>query len=114
MRSLRIFLPLAALVLALVAAGCGGSSSNQSGPTNAVAVVGSDDISRANVNDLFERAKRNYKAQKRAFPKAGSAEYQALQSQIVQYLVQVSEFDQQADDLKVAVTPTQVDARLKQ
>jgi parvulin-like peptidyl-prolyl isomerase len=111
MRSLRILLPLAAAV-ALVAAGCGGGA--KSVPSNAVAVVGKDPISRVTLDDLLARAKRNYKTQKRVFPKAGSAEYQALLSQIVQYLVQVREFDQKAEDLKVAVTPKQVDARLKQ
>jgi parvulin-like peptidyl-prolyl isomerase len=114
MRSLRILFPLAVIAAALAAAGCGGSSSSQSVPQNSVAVVGSDQITRTTVSDLFARAKRNYQAQKRVFPKAGSAEYQALQSQIVQYLVQVSEFDQQAKDLKIEITPQQVDARLKQ
>jgi parvulin-like peptidyl-prolyl isomerase len=114
MRSLRILFPLAVVAAALAAAGCGGSSSSQSVPSNSVAVVGGNAITRARVDDLFARAKRNYIAQKRVFPKAGSAEYQALQSQIVTYLIQASEFDQQAKDLKVEVTPQQVDARLKQ
>src|SRR5207247_862791 len=66
------------------------------------------------LDDLLGRAKRNYKSQKRVFPKAGSAEYQALLSQIVQYLVQVQEFDQKAADLHVSVTTKQVEDRLKQ
>jgi len=111
MRSLRILLPIAATI-ALVAAGCGGSS--ESVPSDAVAVVGGTPISRTTVEDLFARAKRNYKAQKRVFPKAGSAEYQALRSQIVTYLIQVNEFDQKAKDLHVSVTPKQVEDRLKQ
>jgi foldase protein PrsA len=112
MRSLRIFLP-AAVCVALVVAGCGGGGSKKV-PSGSVAVVGKDTITRASLDDLLARAKRSYTAQKRAFPKAGSTEYQSLVSEIVKYLVQIDEFDQKAAELHVSVTPKQVDDRLKQ
>ena len=67
-------------------------------------------ISRA----CSQQAKRSYKAQKRAFPKAGTQEYQALQTQAVQFLVQRQEFADKAKDLGIAVTDKQVEDRLGQ
>jgi parvulin-like peptidyl-prolyl isomerase len=113
MRLLR-FLPLPVLlVAALLLAGCGGGGS-QSVPANAVAVVGSDTITKTQFNDLLDGAKRTYKARKTPFPKAGTTQYKSLQDQALQYLVQQSELEQRAKDLKVAVTDKDVTARLAQ
>jgi parvulin-like peptidyl-prolyl isomerase len=111
MRTLRILAPLA-LVVVLVAA-CGGGGSKKV-PASAVAVVGKDQVTRGDFNALIAQAKRTYKAQKRTFPKAGSAEYRALQTQAVEFLVQREEFAQKAKDLGIDVTDKQVEARLKQ
>jgi foldase protein PrsA len=59
-------------------------------------------------------AKATYKSQKRAFPKAGTSEYQALQTQAVAFLVQRAEYDNRASDLKLAVTDKEIDARIEQ
>ena len=48
-----------------------------------------------------------------AFPKAGSTEYQSLQQQILQSLVQRAQLDQKAPSLKVSVTDKQVEDQLK-
>lgn len=112
MRSLRFLLP-AAITVALVVAGCGGGGSKKLS-ADSVAVVGSDSISRATFDSTLDRVKRSYATQKRTFPKAGTAEYQSLVSEVVKYLVQVDEFDQKAAELKVSVTPKQVDDRLAQ
>src|ERR1039457_1281665 len=66
MKTLR-FLPLLALLAVVgLAAGCGGSG-KKSVPTNAVAVVGNDTITKVQFNTLIAGAQRNYKARKTAF-----------------------------------------------
>jgi parvulin-like peptidyl-prolyl isomerase len=101
-------LALAAAALAavtLVAAGCGGSDEV---PADAVAVVDGTTITRSSLDGLLTRAKKSYTAQKRAFPKAGTSEYQSLQTQAVAYLVQREEYAREADKLGIDVTDQQI------
>jgi parvulin-like peptidyl-prolyl isomerase len=101
-------LALAAAALAavtLVAAGCGGSDEI---PADAVAVVDGTSITRSSLDGLLARAKKSYTAQKRAFPKAGTSEYQSLQTQAVAYLVQREEYAREADKLGIDVTDQQI------
>jgi parvulin-like peptidyl-prolyl isomerase len=79
-----------------------------------VAVVGDQTITKAQFDQLLGQAKKSYSSQKRAFPKAGSPEYEQLKNQAMQYLVQRAEFAQKAKDLDVDVTDKQIDDRLKQ
>jgi parvulin-like peptidyl-prolyl isomerase len=102
---------LVALVV-LVATACGGS--DQSVPDNAVAVVDGVPVTKADLDGLIARAKATYKTQKRAFPKAGTAEYQSLQTQAVAFLVQRAEYDNRAAELKLTVTDKEIDARIDQ
>jgi len=111
MRHLRPLL-IVAVALAFVAAGCGGGSTTV--PSDAVAVVNGQPISKAQLNQLLNQAKVTYKSQKRAFPKAGSAEYAALQTQAITFLVQRAEFAQEADKMGIKVTDKQVEDRLNQ
>jgi hypothetical protein len=113
MRLLR-FLPLTALLaVVLFAAGCGGGSS-ESVPSNAVAVVGKDTITKVQFNELMDGTKSAYTARKTPFPKAGTSQYKALQDQTMKYLVQQAELEQKAKDLGVVVTDKDVDARIAQ
>lgn len=101
-------LALAAAALAavtLVAAGCGGSDEM---PADAVAVVDGSSITQASLDGLLTRAKKSYTAQNRAFPKAGTSDYQSLQTQAVAYLVQREEYAREADKLGITVTEAQV------
>jgi len=101
-------LALAAAALAavtLVAAGCGDSDEV---PADAVAVVDGTTITRSSLDGLLTRAKKSYTAQKRAFPKAGTSEYQSLQTQAVAYLVQREEYAREADKLGIDVTDQQI------
>lgn len=101
-------LALAAVALAavtLVAAGCGDSDEV---PADAVAVVDGTTITRSSLDGLLSRAKKSYTAQKRAFPKAGTSEYQSLQTQAVAYLVQREEYAREAEKLGIDVTDQQV------
>src|SRR5438128_600219 len=84
MRFLRTTVVLLA-PLALLAAGCGGSSNSASPGT--VAKIGKETITRQQFDDLLAQAKCSYKTQKRVFPKPGTPEYQQLHDQAVQFLV---------------------------
>ena len=93
-------------------AGCGGGSDKV--PADAVAVVDGTEIKRSDYDQIVAQAKKSYKNQKREFPKAGSQEFQTLKNQVVQFLVQREQFEQQAKALDVEITEKQVDARLAQ
>ena len=110
MRYLTNMLLIAAL--AAVLAACGGGGGGGDVPNDAVAKVGDTTITQQQFDALLAQAKRSYVSQKRAFPKAGTPEYQALKNQAVQYLVQRAEFAQEASKLGVKVTDKDVDKRL--
>ena len=104
---------LAAAVLGLGLVACG-SEDNESVPTNAVAVVGDETITKAEFDRLMDQARESYKNQKREFPKAGTEEYQALRGQAMQFLVQRAQFEQKAEEFDIEITDKDVDARLAQ
>jgi parvulin-like peptidyl-prolyl isomerase len=114
MRQFRLILSLPVVALALVAAACGGGGGGGSVPSDAVAVVGDQTITKADFDRLIGQAERSYKQQGRTFPKPGTQEYEQLKQQAVQFLVQRSEFEQKADDLGISVSDKQVDQRLAQ
>jgi foldase protein PrsA len=111
----RLSLLLLGVPLVLFAAACGGGGSSGGGnvPKEDVAVVGGDHISREALDRRMAQAKCSYDLQKRTFPKAGSPEYQAIQQQILQNLVQRAELAQKAPSLNVTVTDAQVETQLK-
>jgi parvulin-like peptidyl-prolyl isomerase len=104
--ALRSALAMLALVAVLAVAGCGG---NDDVPANAAATVDGVAITKADVDELMARARRSYEAQKRTFPKAGTTEYQGLQSQAVAYLVQRLEFESEAKSRGLSVTDAEID-----
>lgn len=104
---------LALCSLALVVAGCGGSSS-ASLNTDDVAVAGSQQITKDQFAALMNRAKKSYDAQKRPFPKPGSTEYEQLKGQAITFLIQRAEFEQEAKDMGIKITDQDVDKRIDQ
>jgi parvulin-like peptidyl-prolyl isomerase len=107
MKHLRITLAaLGATSLLVLVSACGGSGDV---PDDAVAVVDGTEIARVELDQLLARAKKGYVTQKQDFPKAGTPEYQSLQTQYVEYLVQREEFEQAAEDLDVAVAEKDID-----
>ena len=112
MKSARVALTALVALTVLVASACGGGG--QSVPSDAVAVVDGTPVTKAQLDGLLARAKVTYTAQKRAFPKAGTAEYQSLQTQAVAYLVQQTEYDNRAAALKLTVTDKEINDRLDQ
>ena len=113
MRQTKILL-LIAFAFVLLAAGCGGEEDEASVPGDAIAVVDGNSVAKTEFDGLINQAKKSYKAQKRDFPKVGSAEYNVLKNQAVQFLVQRTQFEQKAEELGVEVTDKQVDDRLAQ
>jgi foldase protein PrsA len=108
----RIALAVLALVTALVLAGCGGGS--DSVPKDAVAVVDGTKVERSAYDNLITQAKSSYKLNKREFPAAGTADYQQLKSQAVQFLVQRVEYDQKAKEMGIEISDKQIADRLTQ
>jgi foldase protein PrsA len=109
MRYLSITVLLAALIAVL--AGCGGGGNV---PGDAVAQVNGKPITQAQFATLLAQAKKSYQSQNKKWPAAGTAEYDTLKTQAVAYLVQRTEFQQEADKLGVTVSDADVDKRLKQ
>ncbi len=97
---------------ALLAACGGGGSGSLSGSD--VALVGKSHITKKQFDDLMAQAKLSFKQNGRAFPKAGTTEYAAVKTQVVNLLVQQSERQQRADSLGIKITDKQVSDRLDQ
>ena len=104
---------LAFVSLALVVAGCGGTSSTTLGSSD-VAVVGSTQVTKDQFKSLMGRAQKSYEAQKRPFPKPGSTEYEQLKGQAIAFLVQRAEFAQEAANRGIKITDSKVDKRIEQ
>ena len=111
MKRLPLFILLIALV-ALPAAGCGGGDDSEDVPDSSIALVGGREIPKKDFDALIAQAKRSYQAQKRDFPKVGTAQYTTLKNQAVQFLVQRAQFELKADDLDIDVTDAEVTKRL--
>ena len=111
MRNIRFFLLLPVVLIGLAAAGCGGGSSLSG---DDVAKVGSVTITKAQFDNLISRAKQSYKTQKQTFPKVGTADYDRIKSQAVDFLVQRAEFAQEAQKMGITITQKDIDAKLVQ
>jgi parvulin-like peptidyl-prolyl isomerase len=105
---------LLALGLAVFAVACGGDGGSDAVPSNSVAVVGDQSISKSEFDELITYAKRSYEAQKRPFPKVGTPEYVQLRDQAMRFLVQRTQFEVKADDLDIDVSDEAVDKRIDQ
>src|SRR5919202_1223695 len=92
MKYFRLFIVLA--LAALLVTACGGGGKPKSVPADSVAVVGGDTITKDRYNQVLAQAKRSYAAQKKPFPKQGTQTYNTLRSQIIQFLVERSEYEQ--------------------
>ena len=112
MRKAHVTTLLVALLGLALLAGCGGGEKDV--PDGAVAVVGDEEITKAEFDALMERARTAFEQQKRDFPKPGSSEYKTLQNQAVQYLVQQAKYRQAAEEMDIEITDEQVDDRLEQ
>jgi foldase protein PrsA len=113
MKSSRLLLlPVVLAAVAALAAGCGGGGSSGSVPADAVAVVGSQTITKAQFDSLLATAQGEDKAKGTPFPKVGTTQYTQLRDQAIAYLVQAAEFQQEGQKLGVSVTQKDIDARI--
>src|SRR6188508_1778654 len=109
----RVILIALCTAVALLAAACG-SSGAQEVSNDSVAVVGDQQISKSDWDALIEQTRRNFKATNRAFPKPGSVDLANLKANATQFLIQSSEYQQEADNLDAKVSDKDIDARLQQ
>jgi parvulin-like peptidyl-prolyl isomerase len=107
MPAARLTLALLLATVAIAATSCGGGS--DSVPSDAVAVVDGTEISRADLDELMTLSKNGYKQSNQAFPKAGTPEYQSIQTRNVAYLVELAQFRKAADDLGLTVSQKDID-----
>ncbi|HEX3686854.1 MAG TPA: peptidylprolyl isomerase [Gaiellaceae bacterium] len=109
----RLVLISLGAALVFVVAACGGSGP-QAVPANGVAVVGDATITKAEWDALIAQTKRNFAATKKPFPQPGTVDLANLKTNATQFLIQSSEYKQEADKLGVKVTDQDVQARLDQ
>jgi foldase protein PrsA len=107
MPAARLTLGLLLATVAIAATACGGGS--DSVPSGAIAVVDGTEISNADLEDLMAFSKSSYKQSNQAFPKAGTPDYQNLQTRNVAYLVELAELRKAADDLGLTVSQKDID-----
>ncbi len=112
MRRLFLILSCAALVLLVAACGSGGGAKKVG--SDAVAVVGDKSISKSDWDALITQTHRNFTATKRKFPAPGTVALASLKTNATQFLIQSSEYQQEADKLGLKVSDQDVDARLAQ
>ena len=109
----RTFLAGPALVVVLLLAACGGGGTASLGSKD-IMVVGSQQVTKAQLDALIAQSKKSYEAAKRPFPKPGTSQYNALQSQAVTYLLQHAEYTEKAKEMGIHVSDKQVDDRINQ
>jgi parvulin-like peptidyl-prolyl isomerase len=109
----RVILIALCTAVALLAAACG-SSGPQDVSSDSVAVVGDQQVSKSEWDALIEQTRRNFQATHRKFPAPGSVELANLKANATQFLIQSSEYQQEADKLGVKVSDKDIDARLQQ
>ncbi|HEY2542871.1 MAG TPA: peptidylprolyl isomerase [Gaiellaceae bacterium] len=106
----RLFIVLSLVVLAGALAACGGGS--KSVPTDAVALVGSDTITKAQFNSLIDATAKVDKVNHQTAPKAGTTAYKQVQDRVLAFLVQLDELTQKGASLGVNVTDAQVEKQI--
>jgi foldase protein PrsA len=108
MTAARITLAALLATVALAATACGGGSDTV--PVGTVAVVDGTEVSKEELDELVDQAKRGYAAQNQEFPKAGTPEYQNIQRQYLAVLVELAEFRKAADELGLSVSEKDIAA----
>ena len=99
-------------VLVVVVAGCGNNT--RTVPSDAIAIVGTQPVSRADFRAELARAQRAYAARGQEFPKPGTDEYRRVRESAVALLVDRARLELEARRAHVAVTQTEIDARLRE
>jgi len=107
----RLFIVVCLALLTGVLAACGGGGT-KSVPSDSVALVSGDSITKVQFNSLMDATAKVAKVNKQTPPKAGTAAYKSTQDRVMAFLVQLDEFQQKGKDLGVNVTDQQVEAQI--
>jgi foldase protein PrsA len=107
----RLFILLCLALLTGVLAACGGGGSKNV-PTDSVALVGKDSITKVQFNSLMDATAKVDKVNKQTPPKAGTAAYKQVQDRVMAFLVQLDELTQKGSSLGVNVTDQQVQTQI--
>jgi len=104
-KRLFIVFTLALLTGALAACGGGGSASV---PSDSVAVVNGDSITKAEFNNLMDATAKVAKVNKQTAPKVGTAAYKSTEDRVLAFLVQLDELTQKGKNLGVNISDAEV------
>lgn len=108
------FLAGLALVVVLLLTACGGGGGTATLGSDDIAAVGGQQVTKAQLDSLLARTKKSYDRAKRPFPKPGTSQYNALQSQAVTYLVQQAQYLQKAADAGIHISDKQISDQIDQ
>ena len=109
---LRRIVVLATAGAVLVGATACGSDSTEV-PLNAIAVVGKQSVTKAELDRIFDQTRENSKQSRGSFPKPGTPQYLQIREQLIQFLVRRAQFAAEADKRGIEISEKQVDERRK-
>jgi parvulin-like peptidyl-prolyl isomerase len=107
----RLFILVCLALLTSVLAACGGGGS-KSVPSDSVALVGKDSITKTQFNSLMDATAKVDKVNKQTPPTAGTTAYKQVQDRVLAFLVQLDELAQKGSTLGVNVTDQQVQTQI--
>jgi parvulin-like peptidyl-prolyl isomerase len=107
----RLFIVLCLVLLTGALAACGGGGT-PSVPSDAVALVNGDSITKAQFNSLIDATEKVDKVNKQTPPKPGTTAYKQLEDRVITFLVQLDELTQKGKTLGVNITDAQVEKQV--
>jgi len=107
----RLFIVLCLALLTGVLAACGGGGT-PSVPSDSVALVNGDTITKAQFNSLIDATTKVDKVNKQTPPAPGTTAYKQLQDRVITFLVQLDELTQKGKTLGVNITDAQVEKQV--
>jgi len=107
MRKLVVALVLLVAVTVAVMTACGSGL-----PRGAIAKVGSGTVTKADFDKIMTQATAQATASGSTFPKAGTPEYDGFKARVVNYLVEMELVSQKATQLKITITPKDIQDRV--
>jgi parvulin-like peptidyl-prolyl isomerase len=107
----RLFIVLCIALLTGALAACGGGGTPNV-PSDAVALVNGDSITKVQFNSLMDATAKVDKVNKQTPPQPGTTAYKQLEDRVLTFLVQLDELTQKGKTLGVTITDAQVEAQV--
>ena len=107
----RLFIVLCLVLLTGALAACGGGGT-PSVPSDSVALVNGDSITKVQFNSLIDATTKVDKVNKQTPPKPGTTAYKQLEDRVLTFLVQLDELTQKGKTLGVNITDAQVEKQV--